>query len=119
MEAILKNNELIVPAKEGKCWCRVIHSAKQSDFADKYRTRTKAGTLCDFYELGPEPLVVQVSNGTDRCYFKASGDTLTEVKSYEISTLFPAPKTIKVTLEVELGNEEFITKLLSMINSHQ
>ena len=62
-----------------------------------------------------ETRIIQVSDGRDKAFYKATGNSLQELKSYELSKHFPAVKTIKVTLEFDLDDKDLVTELLASI----
>ena len=125
MEAIYKNNKVLVPIEgEGKFWCRVIHTSELSDFAKvtKRRTNNDKATLIMETEIEGDAVLQICAGGAEKPYFKLAGGTITEIKAYQLSRHLPEPiKPLEVNIKIDPRDTESIellVKLLSQKNNN-
>lgn len=110
---VTTDQQIITPATGGKSWLRVITGYEESSFANKSRYRSAKGTLVDKYDLGQD-CIFQISNGSEKKFYRLGGNTATELKPWEVHKLFPKPKTIKFTIEVNVDDDEALQKIKTL-----
>lgn len=117
MEVVYKENKIITPlVGDGKFWIRVVHDMEgTSDFLSTTKRRTSKGTIVMEAALKSNH-IIQICNGSERAHFKLQDGVVTPVEAWQVSKQFPIKKKIKITLEIDLENQDLIKELLEAIS---